>query len=84
MKVGKCPITDCKELHKKGGVAHKELNQDCYFWTSGSCRYSEADCNKGRHVKEKFGIIKRRESFLAQGSAESVSASYVPVGGANK
>ena len=81
IKVGKCPIPDCKELHKRVGGVQKEATQDCYFWISGSCRFSEADCNKGRHSKEKFGILKRRESFLVQGSAENVSANHVPVGG---
>ena len=79
-KMGKCPIIDCKEVHRKGVAVAKDLNQDCYFWLSGSCRYSESECNKGRHVQEKFGS-KRRESFLAQGPAERVSANHVPLGG---
>ena len=77
-KVGKCPIKDCKELHVNAGHAKVDRQVDCYFWTNGACRYSEAECKKGRHVKEKFGTNKRnKENFLAIGQAETrVSASH--------
>ena len=35
------------EVHRKGVAVAKDLNQGCYFWLSGSCRYSESECNKG-------------------------------------
>ena len=65
-KVGKCPINDCKDLHKKMFI-NRENSGDCYFWTNGSCRFNEADCNKGRHINEKFGVNRRQDSFLGQG-----------------
>ena len=89
-KVGKCPINDCKDLHKRTVI--KENNGDCYFWINGSCRFSEADCNKGRHIKDKFGVNRRQESFLGQGPGlierapargqQVVGMSQPPVGGA--
>ena len=65
-KVGKCPINDCKDVHRKM-INNKENNGDCYFWVNGFCRFSEADCNKGRHIQEKFGVNRRQQSFLGQG-----------------
>ena len=75
VKVGRCPISDCKELHMK----RNGNNQDCYFWMSGSCRFSAADCNKGKHLREKFGTNKK-ETFLGETLAEKVSANQQPVG----
>ena len=34
--------------------------KDCPFWTEGFCKYSEAECKKGRHKKEKFNTMQRR------------------------
>ena len=72
--MGKCPVKDCKLLHRVSDFSNKEL-VDCYFWMNGSCKYSAIECNKGRHVAEKLGANKRKDSFLGQGMAGRVSAS---------
>jgi len=80
-KVGKCPIGDCKELHRSYSPSMEKAEKvDCCFWTSGYCKYSEAECKRGRHVADKLGIYKRREHFLSQGLAGRVSANHQVLG----
>jgi hypothetical protein len=77
-KMGKCPMKDCKLLHRVSASTREMV--DCYFWMNGSCKYSATDCNKGRHAAEKFGTNKRRDSFLVPGLAGRVSASQQGMG----
>ena len=78
VKVGKCPVMDCKELHRSQ-VYNKEEG-DCFFWTHEGCKYTETDCNKGRHLTEKRGIYKRKENFLGQGWAGRASGNQQGMG----
>ena len=52
------------------------------FWVNyGGCKYSEADCKKGKHVADKLGMYKK-DHFLANTMAgtERVSANYQRLG----
>jgi hypothetical protein len=73
-KVGKCPVKECKDLHINDNDTFKKERSDCFFWLTGACKYSEQECNKGKHDQNKFGIHRRRETFLGQRQAEQVMA----------
>ena len=47
---GMCRERNCQKLHKGD---HKG---DCHFWKGGDCRYSEADCGKGKHRENMFNF----------------------------
>ena len=38
----------------------QRMTKDCPFWMEGFCSYSEAECNKGKHKKEKFNTRQKR------------------------
>ena len=40
--------------------AMQRVTKDCPFWMEGFCSYTEAECNKGKHKKEKFNTRQRR------------------------
>ena len=62
-KQGMCGKVNCLDLHVG------EHRADCFFWMKGNCRYSEAECGKGRHLPERLGVNEDRrdkddDSFL--------------------
>ena len=63
-KVGRCPVKECKDKHISSRGAAGEQRTDCYFWLNGGCKYDESDCKKGRHIQEKLGANRKKESFL--------------------
>ena len=40
--------------------AMQKMTKDCPFWMEGFCSFTEAECNKGKHKKEKFNTRQRR------------------------
>ena len=72
-----CPRTNCQHSHPpgRGRMAAGAGQQDCYFWLAGSCRFSEAECSKGKHSQAKFGSRPfRRRAGSAEGGRTSPGA----------
>ena len=38
----------------------QKTSKDCPYWMEGSCNFSEAECFKGRHRKDKFNTKQKR------------------------
>ena len=38
----------------------QKTSKDCPYWLEGSCNFSETECYKGRHRKDKFNTKQRR------------------------
>ena len=77
-----CPRPHCRSSHPpgRGRMADSQKakdrgQQDCIFWLAGSCRFTEAACNKGKHSQAMFGTRPfRRRAGSAEGGRTSPGA----------
>ena len=73
---GVCRERNCQKLHKG------EHKGDCHFWKGGDCRYSEADCGKGKHRESMFNYYNQQGGQVRQQGGQV--APHAPVLPANR